>query len=268
METNQKTIPTQIKSVSQRREWFSEWFNSPYYHILYKNRDDAEAKHFIDTLQEFFQFTPRNRILDLACGRGRHSIYLNSRGFDVSGIDIAPENIAYARQFENDRLHFQVHDMRTPYVRDTFCYVLNLFTSFGYFETEGENINAICTVTEALKKGGRLVLDFFNTTKVIDTLKPHTTREVDGIRFDIRKKLESGFIVKDIRFDDQGQSYYFQERVKAISCATFLHYFDVADLELVHIFGDYHLNPFDEATSDRMIFVARKPERESFGLRL
>ncbi len=251
-----------------KREWFSEWFNSPYYHILYKNRDEAEAHRFIDNLQNRFQFTPENHMLDLACGRGRHSIYLNSKGFDVTGIDLSPENIAFARQFENDRLHFYVHDMRRPYVRNTFCYVLNLFTSFGYFETEGENINAICTATEALKKGGRLVLDFFNTTKVIASLKPHTVKEVEGILFDMHKKLESGFIVKDITFADKGMPFHFQERVKAITCETFLHYFDVADLELVHVFGDYNLNPFDEATSDRMIFVARKPERESFGIRL
>jgi SAM-dependent methyltransferase len=251
-----------------KSEWFSEWFNSPYYHILYKNRDEAEAHRFIDNLQDYFRFTPQNRILDLACGRGRHSIYLNSKGFDVTGIDIAAQNIAYAKQFENDRLHFYVHDMRKPYVRNTFCYVLNLFTSFGYFETEGENINAICTVTEAMSKGGRLVLDFFNTTKVLRNLKPQMDKEVDGIRFKIRKKLESGFIVKDMAFEDKGRVFQFQERVKAISCDQFLHYFDVADLELLHIFGDYNLNPYDEATSDRMIFVARKPERESFGLRL
>ncbi len=255
-------------SKSAKREWFSEWFNSPYYHILYKNHDDAEAHCLIDNLQAFFPFTYEDHFLDLACGRGRHSVYLNSKGFDVTGIDIAPDNITYAKQFENSRLHFQVHDMRRPYVRNKFCYVLNLYTSFGYFETEGENINAICTVTEALKKGGYLILDFFNTSKIVENLKPHTVKEIDGIQFEFRKRLESGFIIKDIEFADKGQTFQFQERVKAIPCSTFLHYFDVADLELVHVFGDYSLKPFDEATSDRMIFVARRPDRESFGFRL
>jgi len=257
----------QITAVN-KREWFSEWFNSPYYHILYKNRDEAEAHRFIDNLQDFFGFSAKNRILDLACGRGRHSIYLNSKGFDVTGIDIASESINYAKRYANEHLHFYVHDMRKPYVRDTFCYVLNLFTSFGYFETEGENINAICTVTEAMKKGGRLVLDFFNTAKIVNTLKPFTVSEVDGITFEIHKRMESGFIIKDIHFEDKGQAYHFQERVKAISAEQFLHYFEVADLELLHIFGDYDLNPYDKETSDRMILVARKPTRESFGLRL
>ncbi len=91
---------------TQTKEWFSEWFNSPYYHILYKNRDGNEARFFIDNLIGFLEISSRNRVLDLACGRGRHSVYLNSKGFRVVGIDIAPGNIAYARQFENDRLHF------------------------------------------------------------------------------------------------------------------------------------------------------------------
>ncbi len=250
------------------KEWFSEWFNSPYYHILYKNRDNAEAHRFIDNVSRFLDFSPENEILDLACGRGRHSIYLNSKGFGVTGIDIAPENIAYAKQFENARLHFYVHDMRRPFRKNAFCHVLNLFTSFGYFETEGESVNAVCTVAEALKKGGKLVLDFFNTPKILRHLQPHHFQEVDGITFELRKKLEGGFIVKDIDFADGGEKFHFQERVKAISQEAFLHYFDVADLELLHIFGDYNLNPYDAETSDRMIFIVQKPERESFGLRL
>ncbi|MDJ1471230.1 class I SAM-dependent methyltransferase [Cytophagaceae bacterium DM2B3-1] len=268
MEVVHEVSSKKSRGAISKREWFSEWFNSPYYHILYKSRDNAEAHQFIDNLQKYFQFTCEDQILDLACGRGRHAIYLNSKGFDVVGIDIAPENISYAKQFENERLHFYVHDMRRPYVRSRFCYVLNLFTSFGYFETEGENINAVCTVTEALKPGGKLILDFFNTDRILKNLKPHYRQVIDGIQFDIQKKLESGFIVKDIEFEDEGNSFHFQERVKAISCEQFLHYFDVADLELISIFGDYALNPYDKETSDRMIFVAQRPQRESFGLRL
>ncbi len=260
----QPTTPRNTK----KREWFSEWFNSPYYHILYKNRDDKEARHFIDNLQNFLNFTDKNKILDLACGRGRHSIYLNSKGFDVTGIDIAPENISYANQYSNDRLHFYVHDMREPYLRNQFCYVLNLFTSFGYFETEGESINAVCTAAEALKKNGKLVLDFFNTKKILATLQPHTIRKVEGISFDIQKKVESNFIIKDIRFEDQGQTFYFQERVKAILCESFMHYFEVADLEVLHLFGDYDLSPYHADTSDRMIFIVQKPDRQSFSLRM
>ncbi len=247
------------------KEWFSEWFNSPYYHILYKNRDENEARFFIDNLIRFLDIGATNRVLDLACGRGRHSVYLNSKGFNVTGIDIAPQNIAYARQFENEQLRFFVHDMREPFREDAFCYVLNLFTSFGYFETEGENVNVLCSAARALKPGGKLVVDFMNTHKIINGLVPYQVKEVEGIRFEITKRVEKRFIVKDIRFQDCGHLYHFQERVKTITLEDFLNYFDMADLDLLHTFGDYALNPYDVRTSDRIILIAQKPVMESFG---
>ena len=74
-------------------EWFSEWFNSPYYHILYQNRDYKEAESFIENLIHKQHFVRTQHFLDLACGKGRHAIYLNSKGFKVLGLDIAPESI-------------------------------------------------------------------------------------------------------------------------------------------------------------------------------
>jgi SAM-dependent methyltransferase len=254
----------QIREL-QSEEWFTQWFDSPYYHILYQDRDQHEARLFIDNLARFLDFSPQNKILDLACGRGRHSVYLNSGGFDVTGIDLSPKNIAYARQYENDRLHFYVHDMREPFRDNVFCHVLNLFTSFGYFRTEGENVNVICSATRALRKGGKLVIDFMNTDKIIKGLQPYQVKEVGGIRFQISKTVQARFIVKDIHFADQGGTYHFQERVKAITYGDFLSYFDMADLEVLHTFGDYHLNPYHPDTSDRMIFVTRKPEEDTFG---
>jgi SAM-dependent methyltransferase len=189
-------------------------------------------------------------------------VYLNSKGYDVTGIDLSPKNIAYARQFENDRLRFFVHDMREPFRDNVFCHVLNLFTSFGYFKTEGENINVVCSATRALRQGGKLVIDFMNTNKILRGLQPYQVKEVDGIRFQISKKIQNRFIVKDIHFADKGETYHFQERVKAITREDFLSYFQMADLEVLYTFGDYHLRPYHPDTSDRMIFIVRKPAEE------
>ncbi|MCZ6900895.1 MAG: methyltransferase domain-containing protein, partial [Bacteroidetes bacterium] len=95
-----------------KKEWFGEWFDSPYYHILYKHRDHEEARAFIDRLNIFFQWATSDKILDLACGKGRHSIYLNKQGLDVVGLDLSAENVKAAKTHENSRLHFYVHDMR------------------------------------------------------------------------------------------------------------------------------------------------------------
>ena len=119
--------------IEETKEWFGEWFDSPYYHILYRDRDYQEAHAFIDKIVKYFDLHSTDAILDLACGKGRHSIYLNEKGYNVVGVDLSAQNITFASQYGNDRLHFYRHDMREVFRESTFDYVLNMFTSFGYF---------------------------------------------------------------------------------------------------------------------------------------
>ncbi len=244
--------------MQTNREWFGEWFNSPYYHILYQHRDEKEAKSFIDQLISYFHFKPTDRILDLACGKGRHAIYLNKKGFDVTGLDLSPKNIDFASKFENDRLKFYVHDMRFPWKGEPFDYILNLFTSFGYFETKGENQQAINAITQNLKENGRLLIDFLNPYTVINNLVPEETKLIKGIVFNIKKYLEGEYIVKEISFTDRGEHYHFYEKVKAIRRVKFMEYFKNAGLELVDLFSEYDLQPYIAEKSTRMIFVLKK----------
>ncbi|MDW8204373.1 MAG: methyltransferase domain-containing protein [Cytophagales bacterium] len=238
-------------------EWFDEWFNSPYYHILYKHRDDSEAHLFIDNLATFLPITPEDKILDLACGKGRHAIYLNQKGFDVIGVDLSERNIRYAQKFANSRLQFFRHDKRSVFRKEYFTVLLNLFTSFGYFETDIENIGTLQAAASNLKTGGRMVIDFMNTPKVISQLPTQEQKTIDGICFEICKRIENRLIIKDIRFLDNGKPYHFQERLMIITQADFERYFRLAGLQILHILGDYHLKPYTPE-SDRMIFVLKK----------
>src|SRR6476620_1008681 len=107
------------------KKWFQNWFNSPYYHILYKQRDDEEAELFIDNLCSFLKPAREARMLDIACGRGRHAIYLNKKGYDVTGIDLSISSIKFAQQHENPKLHFAVHDMRHLFYINYFDFAFN-----------------------------------------------------------------------------------------------------------------------------------------------
>jgi SAM-dependent methyltransferase len=246
----------------KEKEWFGEWFNSPYYHILYKNRDHGEAQLFMDNLVRYLKFKEEDKILDLACGEGRHSIYLHKLGFDVTGIDYSPRNIEignrFVRRYEEERLRFFVHDMREVFAEGKFDYVLNLFTSFGYFDKVGENKKSIQAAAAALKRDGKLVIDFFNTEKVLEKLVPFEKKIIEGIEFTIEKKVESGFIIKNISFHSEGQEFKFKEKVKSIGRKDFLNYFESAGLKLIDFFGDYWLNSFNPDTSERMIYITQK----------
>lgn len=239
-------------------EWFGTWFNSPYYHILYKNRDDKEAQNFMDNLSQYLNIQNDEKVLDLACGKGRHSIYLNQKGFDVTGIDLSEESIKQAKKSENDKLHFFVHDMRQVFQENTFDYVLNLFTSFGYFEKENENFLATKATNHNLKSDGKLVIDFLNPKYVAKNLIPYEEKNIEGITFEIRKKIENKRIIKDIEFEAEGHHYHFQEKVRALSLCDFIDIFEKSNFELLEVFGDYDLNPLSLQKSERMIFVTEK----------
>lgn len=240
------------------KKWYRSWFNSPYYHILYANRDHQEAELFIDRIAEYFDLKEKDRVLDACCGKGRHSIYLNKKGIDVTGIDLSSESISYAKQFENEHLHFYEHDIRNLLSSNYFDYVFNLFTSFGYFRRENEDIKAIKAFAKNLKTGGILLIDFLNVDQISSSILPEDEKCVDGILFKIQKKIENGLITKKINFKDDGCHYEFKEEVKALHLKDFKRYFDLANLELLEVFGSYQLDPFNIDTSERLIMIVKK----------
>jgi SAM-dependent methyltransferase len=245
-------------SLNDNIEWFEEWFDSEYYHILYKDRDETEARKFITNLIAYFSPKKEAYFVDVACGKGRHSLFLNRLGFNVDGFDLSENSIENAKSFENEHLHFFVNDIRTPLKTNAYDYAFNLFTSFGYFKDEKDNQIAINSIAESIKENGTIVLDFMNCNKVIRQLNKVESKTIDSIQFDITREVNEGFIVKNINFSAHNNSFHFQERVKAISLAMFKSYFNAANLKIEAIFGDYNLNSFDEENSDRLILVAKK----------
>lgn len=240
--------------IKENTEWYEAWFDTPYYHILYKDRNHAEAHLFMDNLTRYLNLPEHGKILDLACGRGRHSIYLNTLGYDVTGIDLSRNNIEYAKQFENDTLHFEVHDMSRPF-HEKFDAVFNLFTSFGYFDNYIDNLNTIKSIRDNLNDFGFGVIDFMNVNYVIDHLVPEDVKTVAGIEFHQKRYVEDDDIVKDINFMDNGKEYHFQERVKAKSLDDFEELFSNAGVYLFDVFGDYKLRKFHYHTSERLIMI-------------
>ena len=181
----------------KNKDWFVSWFDTEYYHTLYKHRDDTEAHDFVKNLVSFLKLTQNDTILDLACGKGRHSIYLTSLGFNVVGADLSKNSIQFAKEFENNRLHFVEHDMRNP-LEKKYKAILNLFTSFGFFENDAEDIAILQNIKNGLLPKGKAIIDFMNSKKVIKNLVAEEIQIIDAIEFKITRYIESGFIVKEI----------------------------------------------------------------------
>jgi len=245
-------------SKKPKATWYSTWFDSPYYHILYQHHDHSEAESFIDKLTQDLHLPLHSSVADVACGRGRHALYLSKKGYNVTGLDLSPNNISFAKAKESEDLHFLVHDMRLEFANNQFDLVLNLFTSFGYFENEQDNYDAIIAMATACKQDGKIVIDFMNTSKVVKNLVAVDTKVAQHIHFDIAKSIDADFIVKKISFTGHGNAYQFEERVRIIYQDDFKKYFKHAKLKLEKIYGSYDLKPYSEQTSDRMIFILSK----------
>ncbi len=235
-------------------QWFASWFDTPFYHILYKDRDHNEVQGFMDNLTSYLNIPEHGTILDLACGKGRHSVYLNNLGFDVTGVDLSENSINYAKQFENETLHFDVHNMRKPYHK-TFDAVFNLFTSFGYFDKEEDNLKTIKAIKANLNDVGFGVIDFMNSNYVVNNLIAENVKSVDCIDFHQKRTFENGYIVKDISFTTENTNYQYQERVRAFTLADFQKLFEKAGVYLLDVFGDYKLQKFDKNTSERLVMI-------------
>ena len=244
--------------MEKKTEWFADWFDSPYYHILYGHRDQSEAEFFLQNLIDFYPPKPQAKIIDLACGKGRHSIFLNSLGFEVTGVDLSAQSIAAAKQFENSSLTFTVADLRSLHVPNTFQYALNLFTSFGYFEDVETNVKVLQNVHALLQSNGILLIDFFNAHKVVQELVRTETIEREGISFHINRDLVNGKIRKTISFEHQNQTYNYLESVQALTLQDFQSLFEKSGFKLLHYFGNYSLDPFQLASSDRLILIGQK----------
>jgi SAM-dependent methyltransferase len=238
--------------------WYANWFDSEYYHQLYQHRNDAEAEIFLNNLALALPPFEGKTALDLCCGKGRHSRWMNAKGLEVTGFDLSPKSIEAAREMGPESIRYEVKDMRADLGTEAFDFVFNLFTSFGYFDDPEENALVLEQVYDALKPGGYFILDFLNPSGVLQSLQEKETVTRQNLTFEIDRFVdEENFLCKNIRWEINHQPMEFTERV---------YLFTPDDLEALcdglferlEIFGDYQLQPMDESKSLRQISIWKK----------
>jgi SAM-dependent methyltransferase len=240
--------------------WYKEWFNSPFYHQLYFERDDKEAETFISTLIDHLQPAPGSAILDIACGRGRHSRILAKKGFKVTGIDISFDSIAFAKKFENENLEFYQHDMRLPFRVNYFDHAFNFFTSFGYFRTRREHDDTIRTIANGLKPNGIFVIDYLNVHYSEDHLVYNEQKKLNGTNYEIHRWHDDTHFYKKIIINDPllHHPVNYTEKVSKFSFGDLNDMLSYQGLQVQEVFGDYKLGNYDVRTKPRLIIIAKK----------
>ncbi len=244
-----------------QQEWFSTWFNSPYYHILYKNRNQQEATTFIQKLVDHLQLQQGNSVLDMACGKGRHSNTLAQLGMDTIGVDLSKNSIAHAQQQQHANLQFFVHDMRRVLYSNYFDAVFNLFTSFGYFKQMRHNTLAAHAMVAGAKPNGYIVIDFINAQRAITNIGTGLNEQkiIDNITFNTHKHTTATHIYKTIHFvDADGDAHNYTEEVQALNKDQLIDLFTTAGATLVNTFGNHNLDAFNITESPRLILVFKK----------
>ena len=244
----------------QANEWFKIWFSSPYSDILYRKRNKEEAIMLVDKLSAKLQMPVQSFVLDAACGKGRYSMALAEKGFDVTGVDICATAITEAKKYETDNLHFYLHDLRLPFYINYFDYAFNFFTSFGYFKTAREHNDAMRTLAQSLKLNGFLIIDYLNKHFTEEHLIPKDILQLEGIDFAIERWHDERYFYKRIDVNDSAKNVHeiFTEQVEKFSLGDFTDMLSYQGLMIEDVFGDYDLNTYHLKKSPRMIIIAKK----------
>jgi SAM-dependent methyltransferase len=251
---------TFAKNQEMVNEWYKEWFDSEYYHKLYFNRDEKEAQTFINNLLQHLQPAPQSRMLDAGCGRGRHARFLASKGYEVTGIDLSFNSIAFAKKFERDNLQFYQQDMRLPSWINYFDYVFSFFTSFGYFHTRREHEDAVRSLVNNLRPGGTLLFDYLNVHYAEEHLVHNEVKTIEETDYEIHRWHDENHFFKRIIVRDRAldNPIAFTEKVAKFNLGDFTDMLSFHRMQVQEVFGDYTLNSYDIKNTPRLIVVAKK----------
>ena len=236
-------------------EWFERWFGQRYLE-LYPHRNDEEARRGVHTLVELASLERGARVLDLACGAGRHLRPLDEAGYAAVGLDLSWPLLVEARGRQpNARL--VRGDMRwLPFRSGAFDAVASFFTSFGYFATPAEDLLVAAEIRRLLRPGGVFVLDFMNADRVADRLVPCDVQMVGGATITQRRTIENGVVIKQITVEREGDREEFEERVRLYGRDALERLLTDSGLRTDRALGDYAGEEFG-SDSPRLILYGR-----------
>jgi SAM-dependent methyltransferase len=244
------------RAGSEEADWFEEWFGEDYLRI-YQHRDETEAEHVVDLIVGTLEGREIHSVLDLGCGEGRHSRSLCERWWTV-GLDLSAALLRIARREMPNGPYVRADMRELPFAAGSFDLVVNLFTSFGYFEDDRENERVLICVGETLRDGGTLVIDFLNASEVRTDLVPYDERVENGITIEQTRTIspDDRFVEKTIRLRERGKEYI--ERVRLLSAKDLQRMVETAGFEIIRRAGDYAGAEWSDHSPRTILFARRR----------
>ena len=244
-----------------KSEWYKDWFNTDEYLLVYKHRDRSEAEILKNLVLKNVEREKVKLVLDMACGSGRHAISFAQAGFDVTAIDLSENLLNVAKsnaEKEKVNVDFILSDIRKFDPEKKFDLVLNLFTSFGYFEKDEENGEVIQKAFELMNSGGWFVLDYFNKNYILNNLIPITVENIAGKRITQTREIKNNRVEKNIIIRNGEKESHYQESVRLYSKEEVIKILERTGFEILKIFGDFDGSKFDANNSPRLIVFSKK----------
>lgn len=261
----------QLKDKGNKSKWYKKWFSTADYLELYKHRNSTDASKIAGLINRTLKLPKGSRVLDVACGNGRHSVIFASKGFDVLGIDLsgflineAKKKLRTEYRKQKEHLRFEIRDMRDIGRSNEFDLAVNLFSSFGYFEKDSENFRVFRSISRSLKPGGYFFFDFLNETQLKNNLVPFDLTFRNHKAVVQVRKIEDNAVHKSIFMignnpkGKQPDVKEFYEMIKLYSLNELKIAFKKNSLKIIRTFGDYAGSGYNKYSSERLIILAQK----------
>ncbi|HKI78293.1 MAG TPA: class I SAM-dependent methyltransferase [Ignavibacteriaceae bacterium] len=242
-------------------DWFKDWFNTDEYLNVYRHRNEAEAKQLVNLIIESIDLPKDSQVLDLACGAGRHSILFALNGYNVTAVDLSDKllDVAEKSALENNvKIHFIKSDIRKFDSDKRFDLVINLFTSFGYFDNDSENFRLFTLANKLLNPNGFFVLDYLNKLYTENNLVGESIDKYNHKEIIQRRHIENQRVIKNIIIRENGDERSYSESVRMYSKEELTNAITASGLVIENIFGGFDGEKFDEEKSQRIILIAKK----------
>lgn len=251
--------------------WYKKWFSTKEYLELYKHRNSTDAAKIAGLIFRTLKLKKGSKILDVACGNGRHSLIFASKGYNVLGIDLSAFLISEAfkklktdYRKQNKFLKFEIRDMRSIQHKNEFDLAVNLFSSFGYFEKDSENFKVLKSISNSLKRGGYFFFDYLNKDNLVKNLVPFDIKKRNrNVIIQVREIKNNAvykkiYIIKNNNSKNTPSINEFSEMIKLYSLAMLKKTMKEAGMKIIKTFGDYSGSRYNRISSERMIILAQK----------